>query len=128
MENQILIGGQALRQLGHDRYTDDVDYLINEAGMPTFITGDDVDYINCSSNKFFAEIWANVKPVNGVADPQSLFDLKMYACVQHFQNFNMSKAAACEYDLKFLHREFGCTPKIVKKHITTGELNSIIYK
>lgn len=55
---KTLIGGQALRNLGSDRYTNDVDYLINDKSIKeTFITSDEVDYINANGNKFFLEIW-----------------------------------------------------------------------
>ena len=124
---KILVGGQALRELGSDRYTEDLDYLIYDTSVNSdFLTSDDIDYINCAHRKFFQEIWASVEvDENGVADPQSLFDLKFFAAVQHFQNFNMAKAAAAEYDLKFLSRNFGCKPKIISRHVAKGELNSV---
>ena len=122
---QILVGGQALRNLGHDRYTNDIDYLINNDKVKdAFITSEKVDYLNANGNKFFKEIF-NIEKGNVQATPQSLFDLKAYAFVQHCQNFNFAKADACEYDLKFLHRKYGCSPKIVKKYITSGELSEI---
>ena len=102
--------------------------MINIKNKETFITSNDIDYINCANIKFFKEIWKNVNVVDGVADTQTLFDLKMYAAVQHYQNFKFKKAAQAEYDLKFLFKNFGCMPKIVKKYITDAELNSIIYK
>ena len=127
---KILVGGQALRELGHDRHTEDTDYLINDATVAAdFSAVDGVDYINCAHRVFFQEIWASVQAnENGVADPQTLFELKFYAAVQHFQNFNFAKADACEYDLKFLSREFGCEPKIVSRYISTGEKNSVFWK
>lgn len=123
--NQILIGGQALRNLGHDRHTDDTDYLINDENTKeAFITSQKVDYLNANANKFFAEIF-KIEKENDQASPQSLFELKAYAFVQHCQNFNWSKADACEYDLKFLKREFNCRPQIVKKYVSDGELVEI---
>jgi len=122
---KILVGGQALRNLGSDRHTSDVDYLINDlTTTETFICSENVDYINANGNKFFAEIF-KIECNNEQATPQSLFELKAYAFVQHCQNFNFKKADACEYDLKFLVREFGCTPVIVKKYISNGELSEI---
>jgi len=126
MATQILIGGQALRNLGSDRYTNDVDYLINDKSTKAaFITSDEVDYLNANGNKLFAEIYA-IEEGNDQATAQSLFELKAYAFVQHCQNFNFAKADACEYDLKFLVRNFNCSPKTVKKYITSGELSEIV--
>jgi hypothetical protein len=123
---RILVGGQALRNLGSDRHTNDVDYLVNNTSTKdAFITSDQVDYLNANGNKFFAEIFEAEKN-NDEASPQSLFELKCYAFVQHCQNFNWAKVDSCEYDMKFLVRNFGCTPKIVKKHISAGELSEII--
>jgi len=123
---QILIGGQALRNLGSDRYTDDTDYLVNDiTSKEAFIVSESVDYLNANGNKLFAEIY-NIEENNSQATPQSLFDLKAYAFVQHCQNFNFSKADACEYDLKFLVRNFNCKPVVVKKYITSGELSEIV--
>jgi hypothetical protein len=123
--SKILVGGQALRNLGHDRHTNDTDYLINDLSTKdAFITSDAVDYLNANGNKFFAEIF-KLEAGNEQATPQSLFELKAYAFVQHCQNFNWAKADACEYDLKFLKREFGCRPQIVKKYISEGELSEI---
>lgn len=122
---KILIGGQALRNLGSDRHTDDVDYLVNVNTKETFLHENGVDYCNANGNKFFEEIY-NVENGNEQATPQSLFELKAYAFVQHCQNFNFKKADACEYDLKFLVRNFSCEPVIVKKYITSGELSEIV--
>ena len=123
---QILIGGQALKNLGSDRHTDDVDYLVNDQSTKeAFMTSPEVDYLNANGNKLFSEIFEAEKE-NVQATPQSLFELKAYAFVQHCQNFNFSKADAAEYDLKFLVRNFKCTPVIVKKYITSGELSEIV--
>ena len=47
---KILIGGQALRKLGHDRHTDDYDYLIYDTSdSRDFITSDKVDYLNAAA-------------------------------------------------------------------------------
>ena len=125
-ESKILVGGQALRNLGSDRYTNDTDYLVNDmSNTNAFITSDEVDYLNANGNKFFKEIY-NIEKGNSQASAQSLFELKAYAFVQHCQNFNFAKAEACEYDLKFLVRNFGCSPVIVKKYITSGELSEIV--
>ena len=124
-ENKILVGGQALRNLGSDRYTNDTDYLINdESTKEAFITSNDVDFLNANGNKFFSEIF-KIEAGNNQATPQSLFELKAYAFVQHCQNFNFAKADSCEYDLKFLVRNFGCKPVLVKKYISTGELSEV---
>ena len=122
---KILVGGQALRNLGSDRHTNDVDYLVNDLSTTAaFITGSE-DLLNANGNKFFAEIFA-IENGNEQATPQSLLELKAYAFVQHCQNFNFAKADSCEYDIKFLVRNFDVTPKIVKKYITSGELSEVI--
>jgi hypothetical protein len=123
---KILIGGQALRNLGSDRHTEDLDYLVNDTSTKdAFITSKEVDLLNANGNKFFAEIF-KIEEGNAQATAQSLFELKAYAFVQHCQNFNWSKADACEYDLKFLVRNFKCSPVIVKKYINDGELSEIV--
>lgn len=125
MEAKILIGGQALRNLGSDRHTNDVDYLINDlSSTEAFICSENEDLLNANGNKFFAEIFA-IENGNEQATPQSLLDLKCYAFVQHCQNFNFAKADSCEYDIKFLVRNFNISPKIVKKYISLGELSEI---
>ena len=124
--NKILVGGQALRQLGSDRYTNDFDYLINDTSTKqAFITSDEVDYLNANGNKFFAEIFKK-EAGNEIATPQSLFELKAYAFVQHCQNFNWHKVASCEYDMKWLILNCGITAaKTVKKYVSAGEFAEI---
>ena len=124
---KILIGGQALRNLGSDRYTNDVEYLVNDTTTSdAFITSESVDYLNANGNKFFAEIF-KIEEGNEQATPQSLFDLKVYAFVQHCQNFNWTKADSCEYDIKFLVRNFDIkASKIAKKYIANYEYNEIV--
>lgn len=125
MRKEILVGGQALRNLGSDRHTEDLDYLVNDMSTTdAFITSKEIDFLNANGSKFFAEIF-KIEEGNKEATPQSLFDLKAYALVQHCQNMNWAKADACEYDLKFLVRNFGCTAKIVRKYISVGELSEI---
>lgn len=122
-EKKILIGGQALRTLGSDRHTEDYDYLINDkSNNKGFITSKEVDYLNANGNKFFAKIY-KIEEGNEIASPQSLLELKVYAFVQHYQNFNFKKADSCEYDIKFLVRRFGLKKvKIVNNYITDFEL------
>jgi hypothetical protein len=126
MEAKILIGGQALRNLGSDRYTNDVDYLVcDKSSKKAFITSETEDLINANGHKFFAEIF-KIEKKNTQATPQSLFELKCFAFVQHCQNFNFKKADACEYDLKFLVREFGISEaKTAVKYMTAGEYSEI---
>ena len=125
--DKILVGGQALRNLGSDRYTNDIDYLVNDTTTTNaFITSEEVDFLNANGNKFFNEIY-NAEKGNDQATPQSLFELKAYAFVQHCQNFNWKKVASTEYDLQFLVREFGVTEsKIAKKYMSTGEYSEIV--
>jgi hypothetical protein len=128
MQTKILIGGQALRNLGSDRHTDDVDYLINDTtSVKAFIhdTENNIDYINANGNKFFAQIFA-IEAGNETATPQSLLELKAYSFVQHCQNFNWAKVDSAEYDMKFLVRKFNLKGvKIANKFMTAGELSEV---
>ena len=123
---QILIGGQALRELGSDRYTNDTDYLVNDKSTKeAFITSKDVDLINANGNKFFADVY-KIEEGNEIATPQSLLELKAYSFVQHCQNFNWSKVDSTEYDIKFLVRKFNLKSiKIANNYMTSGELSEI---
>lgn len=127
-QNQILIGGRALVELGSSRGTSDIDYLVNiENSKEAFIFDreNNVDYLNANGNKFFNEIFQAEKG-NQIASPESLFELKCYAFVQHCQNFNFAKADECEFDLKFLVRKFNIkSAKIVKRYISDGEYSEI---
>ena len=126
MKKQILIGGQALRNLGSDRYTNDVDYLINDiTSKDAFITSEEIDYLNANGNKFFKEIF-EIEKGNETASPQSLLELKAYSFVQHCQNYNWSKVDKTEYDIKFLVRKFNLkSVKIANKYMTSGELSEV---
>jgi len=128
MKNQILIGGQALRELGSDRFTNDFDYLINDTSTKeSFITSKEVDYLNANGNKFFAEIFEAEKG-NTIATPKSLLELKAFAFVQHCQNFNWEKVDSSEYDIKFLVRTFGLKVsdlRIIKNYISNGVFTEI---
>ena len=127
---KLLIGGQALRNLGSDRHTEDVDYLVCDSSKEQFFfdTEANTDYVNAAKNKFFAEVWKmESKNDTGIASPQALLELKAYAFVQHCQNFNWKKVDSTEYDIKFLVREFGLNSlKIVQKFISKGELSEVI--
>lgn len=128
MKNQILIGGQALRELGSDRYTNDVDYLVNDTtSVKAFIhdAENNIDYINANGNKLFAQIYA-IEAGKEIASPQSLLELKAYSFVQHCQNFNWAKVDSSEYDMKFLVRTFNLKGlKIANKFMTAGELSEV---
>jgi hypothetical protein len=130
LKKQLMIGGTALNKLGSTRQTKDVDYLIfdNNSNVP-FVHDkeNNIDYCNANGNKFFAEIWKMEEKNNGeIATPQALLELKAYAFVQHCQNGFWKKADDCEFDIKFLVREFNMTGvKIVNKFITSGELSEI---
>ena len=124
----ILIGGAALRALGNDRYTDDMDYLINDStSKDSFINDEEnnIDFLNANGNDFFNEIY-KIEVGNRIASAQGLFELKAYAFVQHCQNFNFKKADSCEYDMKFLVRKFGIKgATIATKYITSGEYSEV---
>lgn len=123
---RILIGGQALRNMGSDRYTNDVDYLINDtSSTEMFIHNAEGDFLNANGSKFFAEVY-NIEKGNAQASAQGLFELKCFAFVQHCQNFNFSKADSCEYDIKFLVRNFNIkSSTIARKYMRTGEYQEI---
>ena len=125
-DNQILIGGQALRELGSTRNTNDIDYLVKIDSKEAFICSNNIDYLNANGNKFFNEIY-KIEKGNKIATSQSLLELKAYAFVQHCQNFNYQKADDCEYDIKFLVRKFSLNSiKIVKNYISEGEFSEIV--
>jgi hypothetical protein len=126
----LLIGGHALAQLGSSRHTDDVDYLICDPSSrePFFHDeANNIDYVNANGNPFFAAVWkAEAGNNTGRATPQSLFELKAFAYVQHCLNRRFQKADDAEYDLKFLVRNFGLRQvKLVPKHVTAGQLSEI---
>lgn len=117
---KILVGGQALKNLGSSRNTNDYDFLVHQPKENTFYTENDIDYLNAAKSDFFQEIW-EMEQGNEQATPQSLFELKIYAFVQHCGNFRFQKADDCEYDIKFLVRHFETTEmKIIHKYITNG--------
>ena len=100
---QILIGGRALVELGSSRSTSDTDYLVCVNSKEAFIrdSENNIDYLNANGNDFFRAIF-EVEKDNKIASPQSLLELKVYAFVQHCQNFNWQKVDDCEYDIRFL--------------------------
>lgn len=121
---KILIGGQALRELGSSRYTNDVDYLIfDKNSNKMFIKNEEKneDYLNAAASDFFNQIY-KIEKNNTIASPNSLLELKAYSWVQHLQNANWKKAADCEFDMAFLVREKGAKmPTIVKKYVSKSE-------
>jgi len=126
-ETRIMIGGQAMRTLGHDRHTDDVDYLVNLPGQPVFLHEADGDLVNAAAHNFLAAVWADCTPTaEGVADVQTLAELKAWALIQCCQNFDFRSVAKHEYDLKCLAREHGVreTP-ILARFAHAGELAEI---
>ena len=126
----LLIGGHALAQLGSSRHTDDVDYLIHDPSSKEPFAHDEannIDYVNANGHPFFAAVWkAEAGNNTGRATPQSLFELKAFAYVQHCLNRRFQKADDAEFDLRFLVRNFGLRQvKLVPKHITAGQLSEI---
>ncbi|RYF78736.1 MAG: hypothetical protein EOO39_00590 [Cytophagaceae bacterium] len=126
-----MIGGQALRQLGSPRHTEDTDYLICDKLDKRAFRHDakaNVDYCNANGNKFFAAVWKMEAKNHGpLASPQALIELKAYAIVQHYKNGNFRKAAESEHDIKWLVNTYGLrTITIVRAFITEGEQSEII--
>jgi len=126
---KILVGGQALRNLGSNRHTEDQDYLIfDEKSDKIFIKDEEnnIDYLNASAFEFFNEIY-KIEEKNEQASPNSLLELKCYALVQHLLNGNWRKATDCEFDIAFLVRECGAEmPVIVKKYVSASEWAEIL--
>lgn len=125
--NKILIGGAALRELGSVRHTDDLDYLVwMDDNFTPFHTSEGVDLINANSTNFFESIY-NIEKGKEIASPQSLFDLKAFALIEHMRNGNFNKVNDCRYDLNFLKINFGIEDiNTLKKYITKAEHNEIL--
>ena len=122
----ILVGGKALVSLGSSRSTEDTDYLVNlPESKEIFITSKDVDYLNAAAFPFFGEIFEAEKG-NEIASPQALLELKAFALIQHCQNFNWQKADDCEYDIKFLVRNFDVKSlDRLAKYVDSSELKEV---
>jgi len=138
MEKQLLIGGQALRQLGSTRFTADTDYLVNVANGSLFFhdTQNSVDYINAGAKnqkgananaaKFFAEIWKmEAKNNTGIASVQAIAELKAYSLIQNCLNGDWKKADEAEFDLKFLKSIGATLPTIARKYVSEGQFSEI---
>ncbi len=123
---KILIGGQALRELGSPRHTEDMDYLVFiEDDYTPFHTSKNVDYINANSSNFFEAIWKKEKG-NKIASPNSLLELKGFAYVQHLINGNFAKAKDCEFDIKFLVENCGVSDLTnLKKTLSFSEFQEV---
>ena len=118
-----LIGGQRMRELGSDRHTGDLDYLVyDESDSRLFINSDEQDFINCANHKFYEAIW-NL----GEIDAQAMLEMAAFTFIQHCMNGNFDKADTKEYDLKHLVRVIGRDAKVelVKKYITNGQETEI---
>lgn len=125
----ILIGGQALRELGSSRYTNDTDYLIfDEDNYNQFIfdTENNIDYMNGNGSNF-AEAIYNKEKNNKTATPQSLFELKAFSLLSHLRNFNKDKINSTIFDMNFLTNNFeiNINCPVLSKYISLAELNEI---
>lgn len=132
MAKRFLIGGAALNKLGSARATKDKDYLsFVENSKEAFITDAEpgVDIINANGLKFFKEVYdyqLSVCDTAEIACPQVLLELKAFAFAQHCRNFYFQKADDCEYDIKFLVRNYNVKQlKIAQKYLSAGELHEI---
>ena len=127
--NKTLIGGRALIAYGSNRNTTDIDYLIFDKFNKSMFIKDDkenTDYLNANGFDFFKEIW-EIEKDNHIASPQSLLELKAYALVMHYQNFNLHKANDAEYDIKFLVIKFNLKElKIVNKYLAPSEIKEVM--
>lgn len=126
MKTKVLIGGQALRNLGSPRHTNDLDYLVwMDDNFKPFHTSEGVDLINANSTNFFEDIY-NVEKGNDQATPQSLFELKAFALVEHFRLGNKNKVNDCVFDLNFLKINHGVNDfPVLKKYATKAEIEMI---
>lgn len=126
MQSKILIGGQALRNLGSSRHTNDLDYLVwMDDNFKPFHTSEGVDLINANSTNFFEAIY-KIEKGNEEASPNSLFELKAFALIEHFRNGNHNKVNDCIFDLNFLKINFNIVDfPILKKYATRQEIEMI---
>jgi len=129
-ENKILIGGQALREMGSSRYTNDVDYLVfDENSFEAFIFDKDnnIDYMNGNASNFAESIY-NKEKGNTIATAQSLFELKAFSLLSHLRNFNAEKINTTIFDLNFLAINFEIDLKMptLSKFITANEVSEVI--
>jgi hypothetical protein len=133
MNQMKLIGGQKLRELGSDRHTDDLDYLIYDAAdKRLFIHLPGQDIINAAAHPFYAAVWS--MDATDDVSVAALLEMCVFAFVNHCENGSWDKADAKEYDIKFLSRlikKNGQEVKfeIAKNFISSGaitEVNKII--
>lgn len=109
-----LIGGQKLRELGSDRHTDDVDYLINDPSDDRlFIHTTDSDIVNAARHALYSAVWDMDADASEVS-LQALLEMTAYTFVQHCENMNWEKADSKEYDIKFLTRKILASGKSVE--------------
>lgn len=102
-----LIGGQKLRELGSDRHTDDVDYIIyDESGTELFNCSEKCDVVNAALNPFYSAVWALDAGSDSVS-LRALLEMTVFTFVQHCENGKWEKADSKEYDIKFLCRKIG---------------------
>ena len=138
MEKQLLIGGQALRQLGSTRFTNDTDYLVcrSNGSLFTFDKQNNFDYVNAGAvaqkggnaiaAKFFKEIWKmESKNNSGIASVQAIAELKSFSLIQNCLNGDFKKADEAEFDLKFLKSIGANLPTICKKYVSAGQFSEI---
>ena len=119
------IGGQRLKELGSSRFTDDVDYLINDdESKEMFIHDSESDLINANGHGLFLDAWNLMEDGN---EGQALLELKAFAFVQHCLNMKWDKVDSCEFDMKFICRKFNLSSvKYVQKYCTTGEIMEVV--
>lgn len=126
-----LIGGQKLRELGSDRHTDDVDYMIYDAADDRlFIHKPGSDLVNAAQHPFYAEIWAMDADSDQVSI-RAMQEMTAFSFVQHCENGQWDKADAKEYDIKFLTRlaSGNFSFDICRKYISAGaatEINRVV--
>lgn len=128
---KILIGGQRLKELGSDRHTDDIDYLIYDSRDNRLFIHDTtgVDLINAAQHPFYAKIWERCESGLSVG-LNELLNISIFTFIQHCENFQFEKADAKEYDIKFLVRKILTSNQkidysIVKNFISTGAIEEV---
>lgn len=120
-----LIGGQKLRELGSDRHTDDVDYLINDPSDDRlFIFSGSCDIVNAANHPLYSAVW-DLDAGSDDVSLRALLEMTVFTFVQHCENMHWEKADSKEYDIKFLVRKIlnsgnEIDYSIALQHISSG--------
>jgi hypothetical protein len=134
LTKQLLIGGQALVELGLSRHTRDINYLIKDQSSPFAFIVDttlNIGYVNANGSTFLNAVWQHEQAnLGSIASPQALLELQAYSFVRHSLEGNWNQADEAEFDIKFLARKFSLTGfKIIQRFVSetqSAEIRQII--